>query len=202
MRRKKVLVADAFTNGDDVTPVLLRGQDWDPKDFEIVYCNGNPNVVGMLRASRGALGVLPVYNSRLGREIPEVTLRLQELEREGYSFRQLAKVDHPVSHCLMVPKFIHELVDVTKVMSHPEALAQCDGFLEHLGICKKDRFACPSTGAAAAEIARFHGNEEGYDGLAVIAPMSAAQHLDLRVLVEIVHNDPRVFTRFLLLEHA
>ncbi len=201
MRRKKVLVADAFSNGDDVTPVLLRGQGWDPKDFEIVYCNGNPNVVGMFRADRRSLGVFPIYNSRLGREIPEVTQRLEEMRREGCSFRQLAMVDHPVSHCLMVPRFINKLVDVTRVMSHHEALAQCEGFLDHFGIGKKDRFPCPSTGHAAQELARYHGSEEGYDGLAAIAPMSAARHLDLRVLVEIVDNDPRVFTRFLLLGH-
>lgn len=201
MRRRRVLVADAFTNGDDVTPVLLKAQGLDPKDFQIVYCNGNPNVVGLFQADRRALGVLPVYNSRLGREIPEVTRRLEEMERAGCSFRQLARVDHPVSHCLMVPKFIHELHEVTRVMSHPEALAQCEGFLEHIGISKKDRFTCPSTGHAAQELARFHGNEQGYDGLAAIAPMSAARHLDLKVIVEIVHNDPRVFTRFVLLEH-
>jgi prephenate dehydratase len=68
--------------------------------------------------------VVPIENSLEG----SVTTTLDALAGDASDVRIVAEVVRPISHCLIGREGL-SLEDVTRVLSHPQALAQCSRFL-------------------------------------------------------------------------
>jgi prephenate dehydratase len=71
------------------------------------------------------LGVVPVENTTAGSINQTYDLLLES------DLHVVGEIVHRVEHCLLAPKGT-ELKDLKAVKSHPQALAQCDGFLARL----------------------------------------------------------------------
>ncbi|HET9026622.1 MAG TPA: prephenate dehydratase [Trueperaceae bacterium] len=97
-----------------------------------------------------------------------------------------------VHHNLLVRPGV-QLAEVKRVYSHPQALAQCAGYLRSHGFEAVTDF---DTAGAAKLLA-----ENGGEGKAAIASLRAAEEYGLDVLAEKIEDLPFNFTRFFVLAH-
>ncbi|MGA7747142.1 MAG: 3-deoxy-7-phosphoheptulonate synthase [Candidatus Aquilonibacter sp.] len=134
--------------------------------------------------ARAAIGVIPIENAIVG------------TVREGYDL--LAEFDLvPVSeiqwrtdHRLLGVRGA-ELRDVREVLAHPLVLAECGAFLA--GLDHARAIPCEDTGVAAREVARG-----GNPAIAALASPAAASIYDLIELAAHCSDDPRTYSRFLI----
>ncbi|WP_456475088.1 prephenate dehydratase [Candidatus Pyrohabitans sp.] len=135
-------------------------------------------------------GVLPVENSLEG----SVTLAMELLvKREA---RVYAEIILDINHNLLALPGV-KLAEIRRVISHPQALAQCKGFISSLGVATANY---PSTADAAREI-----KEKQLRDVAAIAPLAAAKLYGLAVLKEKIQDMNHNQTRFFILakrDHA
>lgn len=131
------------------------------------------------------LGVVPVENSSEG----SVNLTFDLLAR-GRRAKIRGELLHRVQHSLLVrPGQAPE--GIVQICSHPQALAQCRGFLEK-NYAKTVIHSMASTAEAAALVAQSEGK-------AALASGRAAQLYGLQILEENVQDESNNITRFLLL---
>ncbi len=96
-----------------------------------------------------------------------------------------------VSHCL-IGKPGSSLAEVKKVISHPQALAQCYGYLHSLpGVTSEAVYDT----AGSVKMVR----EQDDPQLAAIASRRAAQLYGMQILAENIEDNPANFTRFLVI---
>jgi 3-deoxy-7-phosphoheptulonate synthase len=142
-------------------------------------------VATSLAGLRADAGVLPIENAIVG------------TVRETYDL--LAEYDAmPIGEALM--RTDHRLLgvrgaslsDVREVLAHPLVIAECGRFLASLTQARA--IPCEDTGVAAREVARG-----GNPSIAALAPASAAALYDLTELARHCADDPRTFSRFLIL---
>jgi len=129
-------------------------------------------------------GLVPVENSQAG-SINEVydLLRQHDLFVAG-------EIGHPVNHCLLcLPG--QQLSDITRVISHPQALAQCDVYLRELNV---EVVATYDT-AGSAKMVR----EENLRNVAAIAAAGAAELYELEILARTIQTVQDNYTRFIVL---
>jgi chorismate mutase/prephenate dehydratase len=133
---------------------------------------------------RADLGVVPVENSTEG--MVAHTLDLLADSPLGIC----AEISLPVRHNLLA-RPDRAIGDVTRVIAHPQALAQCRRWLvEHLpGVATEPE----ASNARAAERARDE------PGVAAVAAAAAAEAYGLGVLAEAIQDEPANLTRFLVL---
>jgi exosome complex component RRP43 len=96
--------------------------------------------------------------------------------------------------CLTVPQLAlpgQDLSSIKTAYSHPQALAQCEGYLTRLGITPEKQY---DTAGSAKMIA-----EKQLRGVAAIASELAAQTYGLQIIARKIEDDPGNYTRFLLL---
>lgn len=127
-------------------------------------------------------GLVPIENS-LGGSIHE---NFDLLMR--YNLHIKAEIDFRVKHCLLGLKNGGK---ITKVISHPQALAQCDEYVRknHLeAIAEYDT-------AGSAELVQNNKMEN----TAAIASDLAAKYYDLEILDANIEDDKENYTRFILL---
>jgi len=129
----------------------------------------------------GNYGVVPSENSIEG----SVTLTLDLLLR--FRVKILGEVSLPIEHCLIG----YSLDRVGTVLSHPQALAQCRGY-----IMKHGWEALPTTSTSEA-VRRVAEARDA--GLAAIGPREAAKLYGLSVLDENIQDHPNNKTRFILI---
>jgi prephenate dehydratase len=134
--------------------------------------------------------VVPIENSLEG----SVNATLDALAGEASDVRIWAEVVLPIEHCLVARSEL-ALDGITRVISHPQATAQCSRFLrEHLGAA--DRVTAPSTADAVRAVAEAEGPA------AALGSRLAADLYGCRVLVEGVGDHPDNETRFVWLAPA
>ena len=166
--------------------------------------------------------VVPIENS-LGGSIHAV---YDLLLRYGDGLRIVGEVGVAVSHCLLAPKGT-EIGELEEVTSHPQALAQCEGFIRSLAASSSSsgngdkssgkrkkiaRVAAEDTAGSAAELsARWaaasgggEGSEEGSpkrNTTAAIASARAAELYGLEILASDIQDAEASsnVTRFLVL---
>jgi prephenate dehydratase len=96
-----------------------------------------------------------------------------------------------VKHCL-IAKPGAKLSEIKKVISHPQALAQCAGYLRsHPGLKVEPVYDT----AGSVKIAR----DQADASTAAIASRRAAQLYGMQVLAEGIEDNPANFTRFLII---
>ena len=129
-------------------------------------------------------GVVPVENSLEG-AVTQVNDLLTTTE-----LKVIGEVVLPVHHCLLAPGDM-DFKEIHMVYSHPQALAQCRGFLEANGMELRQFY---DTAGAAKMVAR-----ERPRAAAAIASDLSAELYGLKILKEGIADNPSNSTRFLLL---
>lgn len=132
-------------------------------------------------------GVVPVENSQAG-SIHEVYDLLR-----AHNLFVIGEICHPVNHCLLALPG-QEIADITRVISHPQALAQCDVYLRTLGV---ETRASYNTAGCAKMI-----QEQRLTGVAAIASAGAAELYQLQILARDIQTIKDNYTRFLVLGSA
>ena len=126
-------------------------------------------------------GLTPIENSQAG-SINEVydLLRHSGLYLTG-------ELCLPVNHCLLCMPG-QELGDIHRVLSHPQALAQCDAYLGALGV----EIVTAYDTAGSAKLIR----ERELRGVAAVASARAAELYDLTILASGIQTVKDNYTRF------
>ncbi|KAH7294996.1 hypothetical protein KP509_27G028000 [Ceratopteris richardii] len=128
--------------------------------------------------------VLPIENSLGGSIHRNYDLLLR------HRLHIVGEVQLPVNHCLLALPGVKK-EEVKRVLSHQQALAQCEGSLTKLGVVRE---AVDDTAAAAQFIAQNNLRQTG-----AVASAKAAKIYGLQVLAEGIQDDVDNVTRFLML---
>ena len=152
------------------------------KCAELVPAVSIPDVFRTVEGEKADCGVVPVENSSEG----SVKQTLDRLIATPLTVR--AEIFQRISHCLLSPG--EDQSAVRRVYSHPQALAQCQGWLRaNLPGCSL--MEMPSTAAAARRVL-----EEKRD--AAIGSVLAAEVYGLNVIAQGIEDEPLNTTRFLV----
>ena len=134
--------------------------------------------------------VVPIENALEG----AVTATLDLLADEQSELRIAAEVVHPIRHCLIARDDL-ELGEIERVVSHPQALAQCARFLsERLPAAER------ASAASTAEAVRLVAESER--PWAALGSALAAERYGCRVLASGVEDGDANVTRFVWLRRA
>lgn len=98
-----------------------------------------------------------------------------------------------VIHCLMAPQVI-KIENVKRILSHPQAIAQCSRFLSKLPQCHVESYF--DTAMAARKV-----RNEGDLSQAAIGSAYAAEIYGLEILKRDLANQEGNFTRFVVVSH-
>jgi prephenate dehydratase len=128
--------------------------------------------------------MLPVENSLAGMVIPAYDMLVD------HDLRVQAEVIVRVEHCLMAPAGT-QLNEITHVMSHHQALAQCENNIRRQGLIPVDHY---DTAGAARDLAN-----KPQSSMAAIASALAAETYNLEILVHNFEDMDFNFTRFFVL---
>jgi len=154
-------------------------------ECESLPCNSFEDVFTTVANNNCDYGLIPIENSLAGSIHRNYDLLLQN---------QLSVVgEHHlrVSHCLIGTPDA-QLSDIRKVISHPQALAQCDGYLRSLSGVKIEPVYDT---AGSVKIVR----DQGDPTVAAIASRRAADIYQMQVLAESIEDNPANYTRFLVI---
>ncbi|MFZ0996500.1 MAG: prephenate dehydratase domain-containing protein [Candidatus Dormiibacterota bacterium] len=136
-------------------------------------------------SSRARAAVLPVENSLAG-----VVQEVSDLLWQHPHLTAVAEHVSPIQHHLLG----REGTPVTRALSHPQALAQCAGWLREHEVTP---VSFHDTAGAAREVA-----ERGAPGDGAIASRMAAERYGLVVLAADLADDASNRTRFLVIERS
>jgi len=151
---------------------------------ETVPCESFDAVFASVSGGACDHGFIPIENSLAGSIHRNYDLLLQnELEVTGeHTLR--------ISHCLIAHPGAG-LDQIRKVISHPQALAQCERYLRGLGVQVEPVYDT----AGSVKLARDSGDRS----VAAVASRGAAELYGMDVLVEAIEDNPANFTRFLVI---
>jgi chorismate mutase/prephenate dehydratase len=142
-----------------------------------------PGVFDAVTRGTVAFGVVPIENSTEG----AVTFTLDSLLDSSLMIRSEIVLD--ISQCLVGRHA--ELGRIQRVYSHPQALAQCRGWLAQ-NLPHAQLVVAPSTSAAAREVAAD-------DGAAAVSSRLAAELSGLLVIREGIQDRAQNATRFVVI---
>jgi prephenate dehydratase len=148
-----------------------------------------PEVIGAVERGAVARGVVPIENSVEG----PVNVTLDTLAFETHAVVLQREVVLPIRHCLLARPGM-ALGDVTDVLSHPHATAQCRASLARLTPGVRVH-AANSTAEAAEEVSQRPGQEPW----AAIGTRLAAELYGLEILAPDIEDRSENATRFVLL---
>jgi prephenate dehydratase len=140
-----------------------------------------------VEVGRVAAGLVPLDNSQAGsiNETYDLFLR--------HGLHLVGETVVRVDHCLIaLPGSATD--ELHEVMSHPQAIAQCEEFLSALEVTVRAEY---NTAGAAKRIA-----DEKLEGIAAIASARAAEVYGLEVLAERIQTYPDNYTRFGVLSRS
>ena len=132
-------------------------------------------------------GLIPIENSLAGSIHQNYDLLLRhDLHIVGEYFLR-------VRHCLIGFPGV-DVSEITRVISHPQALGQCAGYLRELGVKTEPVYDT----AGSVKILKA-SNERG---TAAIASKRAADIYEMNILQESIEDNPENYTRFLEIAKA
>jgi prephenate dehydratase len=134
--------------------------------------------------------VVPIENALEG----AVAVTLDTLALDARGVRIVAEVVHPIHHCVVAAREL-DLDAVTRVVSHPQATAQCARFLRER-LPRAERVMAPSTADAVLSVCDDPGPS------VALGSRLAAELYGCRVLVADVEDHPDNATRFVWLAPA
>lgn len=138
--------------------------------------------------NQGAIAILPIENSIEG-AVRETIDNLIRTKNENIKI--LSEVVMPIKHCLL--SRTTELYSISGVISHPQALAQCQNFIHndlprHLNIIE-----AASTAEAAKSLENYNLT------YSAIGSKKTAEIYNLNILKDNINDDPDNQTRFALI---
>jgi prephenate dehydratase len=134
--------------------------------------------------------VVPIENALEG----GVAVTLDTLALEAGGVRIVAEVVHPIHHCVVAAREL-ALDEVARVVSHPQATAQCARFLRER-LPGAERVLAPSTADAVLSV------RDAREPAVALGSRLAAELYGCRVLVADVEDHPGNATRFVWLAPA
>jgi prephenate dehydratase len=134
--------------------------------------------------------VVPIENALEG----AVAVTLDTLALEASGVRIVAEVVHPIHHCVVAARPLH-FADVTSVVSHPQATAQCARFLRER-LPHADLVMAPSTADAVLSV------RDALEPAVALGSRLAAELYGCHVLEADVEDHPDNATRFVWLARA
>jgi prephenate dehydratase len=126
-------------------------------------------------------GLVPIDNSQAGSINETYDLFLK------HGLHLVAETVVSVNHCLLALPGMH-IDDLTEVVSHPQAVAQCEEFLSAMGVSIRADY---DTAGSARRIV-----EEKLETTGAIASKRAADLYGLDILAERIQTYPDNYTRF------
>ncbi len=135
------------------------------------------------------LGVVPVENTTAG-----VINQTYDLLLET-DLHVIGEIVLKVEHCLLAPQGT-SLEEIRYVTSHPQGLAQCDGFIARYHL---EATPVYDTAGAARNLAEAHAAGTYPRGHAAIASRRAAERYGLAILAANIQDFRGNFTRFFIL---
>lgn len=148
-------------------------------DFESAYAsveNGESDIC-----------VLPIENSYAG----DVSTVMDLMFSGTLYVNQV--INLPITHCLMVNDGV-SLSDIKRVVSHPQALAQCSGYIKEMGF---EAQTYENTALAAKYV-----KENGFCDTAAIASAETAELFGLKVIASGINASRTNTTRFVTFSRA
>jgi prephenate dehydratase len=147
---------------------------------------GQASFEGVFRAVEDGIcqaGLIPIENSLAGSIHVNYDLLLK------HKLSVVGEYHLPVHHCLIAHPGV-SLSQIRKVISHPQALAQCSGYLASLtGVVSEPVYDT----AGSVKLLR----QSGERSVAAIASRRAAEIYEMQVLAENIEDHPENYTRFL-----
>jgi prephenate dehydratase len=131
--------------------------------------------------------VVPIENSLEG----AVAVTLDTLALEATDVRIVAEVVHPIHHCVVAGHEV-DLAEVARVVSHPQATAQCRRFLRER-LAQAELVVAPSTADAVLSV------RDSSTPDVALASRLAAELYGCRILAADVEDHPDNVTRFVWL---
>lgn len=155
------------------------------EEVEPVPCSSFEAAFEALASGAVERAVLPIENSLAGSIHRNYDLLLRHTD-----VHIVGEINYRVRHNLLALPGVR-LEDVRRVLSHPQALAQCEGFLTRMHLAREATY---DTAGSAKRL-----REENLRDAAAIASLRAAEVYDLVVLASDIEDDPENYTRFLVL---
>lgn len=142
-------------------------------------------IFAAVETGRCAQGIVPIENSRAGSIHRNYDLLLRHsLEIVGEHYLR-------VQHCLVALPGV-ALADIRRVVSHPQALAQCERYLQTLPGVQLE-----ATGDTAGNVRLI--KEQQDRATAAVASRRAAELYGMQVLAEGIEDEAENYTRFLVI---
>ncbi|MGY4707075.1 prephenate dehydratase [Candidatus Bipolaricaulota sp. J31] len=154
--------------------------------IEPIPCRSFPGVFSAVAEGRATYGVIPIENSLTGSIHTNYDLLL------AHDLHIVGETEIPIRHCLLALPGVR-LAGIQRVLSHPQALAQCERTLRAL-LPWAELVPVYDTAGSALILRR-----EGLRDAAAIAGRRAAEIYGMEVLVEDLADSPENYTRFLVL---
>lgn len=149
----------------------------------ILYFSGFDSVFSAVEQGLCQYGILPLENSTAGSVNRIYDLMMQ------HDFYIMRSCRVKVDHCLLANHGAH-LSDIREILSHEQALAQCQSFLGELKDVKLT--ACENTAAAARAV-----RESGRSDLAALSSRYCGELYGLDCLQDSVQDQGSNYTRFI-----
>ncbi|KPL70132.1 hypothetical protein ADN00_19045 [Ornatilinea apprima] len=146
-------------------------------------CESFEEVFLAVTSGRADQGLIPIENSQAGSIHQNYDLLLK------YNLFITGEHDHKIEHCLIAFPDT-ERSALTQVISHPQALAQCAGYLSRLPGVKVT--AVYDTAGSVKML-----KESGDRRMAAIASQRAAELYEMRILDHGIQDSQHNYTRFL-----
>jgi prephenate dehydratase len=159
-----------------------------PRDIEEIPYPTIYDAVMAVHDGTVDMAIVPIENALEG----SVAVTLDTLAFEVGDVRIAAEVVHPIHHCAIAAAEL-SLARVERVVSHPQATAQCARFLREQ-LPAAEHVSAPSTADAVLSVC------ESADGRSVaLGSRLAAELYDCHVVAENVEDHPDNVTRFVWL---
>lgn len=163
----------------------LAARELFPEEIDVLPQHGFEDVFGAVERGVCPYGIIPIENSLAGSIHQNYDLLLK------YELMICEEIKLRISHTLIVlPGVCME--DIRRVYSHPQALSQCEEFLQSLeGV---EAMPVYDTAGAVRMI-----KEQGTRDAGAIASAQAAADYDLEILARGIESNHQNYTRFLLI---
>ncbi|MCQ2788842.1 MAG: prephenate dehydratase [bacterium] len=157
-------------------------------DYEIESSSYIDEIIQEVGNSPDSVGILPVENSIEG-IVRETVDKLIQADNSVKIFQEIVL---PISHCLI--NKTGKIEDVKVVLSHPQALAQCSGYIKNLGN-KYGYIVKKQTSVSTSEAVRLLDNYD--DSYAAIANSEAANIYNKKIVDIGINDEADNKTRFI-----
>lgn len=153
-------------------------------DIDLVACPTFDAVFEAVDSGECKHGIVPVENSLAG----SIHRNYDLLQRHSLSI--VGEHIFRVRHCLIAHPGA-ALSDISKIISHPQALAQCEGYIDKLGVEREPWY---DTAGAVKSL-----REGGRRDHAAIASHRAAEVYGMHIMAADIEDDTANYTRFIAL---